>query len=464
MNELLKFIKSSGIYFIGNVLIKTISFFMLPIYTKYISPNDYGTYDLTIAYITFLCSVVYVDIWSGIMRFMFDFKNREEKYKPIYTGGVIFIISSIVYTVILIILNIKIDIKYLLFIALYGFSMNLQNLCSYIARGLEKNVLYVISGIIGSLATIIANIVLIVYIKVDYSALYISSIIGFMISSIIIIIGCDLIKINFYKYWDKRLFKKLIVFSLPLCLNSVAYWFLTSYNKVVISNELTTIDNGLYGVAGKFVVVISLFTSCFQMAWQEISFSKGISNKDNMFYSDAINLYIKFLGIGTLILTIIIYFIFPYMIDSQYSDAKNILPLYLVATIASAVSGFIGNIFGAIKKTRGIFITMIFASITNVIIIKMFIETLGLNAANISLLVGFIVNIILRIYILKKDMTIKIEYRFLIILFILFCIVYCSYMYLNDISNLIILIILILFGLYTFRSYLTLILKKVKGE
>ena len=45
MKDLWRFIKSSGIYFVGTVLTKLISFLLLPLYTSYISPADYGTYD-----------------------------------------------------------------------------------------------------------------------------------------------------------------------------------------------------------------------------------------------------------------------------------------------------------------------------------------------------------------------------------------------------------------------------------
>lgn len=464
MKEFLKFIKSSGIYFVGNVLIKAIAFLMLPIYTKYINPTDYGTYDVAIAYITFFCSVLYLDIWSGIMRYMFDFKNDKDKYKPIYTGGSIFLISSAIYMIILLIIGSFINIKYLLYIGLYGFTMNLQNLCSYIARGLGKNYLYVLSGIIGSIVTVALNIILIVYIKMNYRALYISSIFGFLSSSLIIAIGCKIFRLDFYKFWDKKLFRSLVLFSLPLCLNSVAYWFLTSYNKVVISHSLTKADNGLYGVAGKFAVAINLLTSCFQMAWQEIAFSKGMSKDNKTFYSEAINLYIKFLGIGTLGLITCIYFIFPFMVDPQYNEAKNIIPLYLVATIASALSGFIGNIFGAIKKTKGIFVTMVAASIVNVTIIKLLIGNIGLNAANISLLLGFIVNIALRIKMLQKDMTIKIDYKFIAVLLIMFAIIYNAYYHFGMIGNALMIILTILFALYVFKDYIQIFIKKIKGD
>ena len=81
MKNLWKFVKTSGIYFIGTVLHKLITFFLLPIYTKYIDKADLGTYDLATAYINFLCSILFLDIWSGIMRFAFEYEGEERK-KP----------------------------------------------------------------------------------------------------------------------------------------------------------------------------------------------------------------------------------------------------------------------------------------------------------------------------------------------------------------------------------------------
>ena len=75
MKNLWKFVKTSGIYFIGTVLHKLITFFLLPIYTKYIDKADLGTYDLATAYINFLCSILFLDIWSGIMRFAFEYEG-----------------------------------------------------------------------------------------------------------------------------------------------------------------------------------------------------------------------------------------------------------------------------------------------------------------------------------------------------------------------------------------------------
>ena len=41
-SSVVKFIQTSGIFLVGNVLSKAIVFFLLPLYTAYIAPADYG--------------------------------------------------------------------------------------------------------------------------------------------------------------------------------------------------------------------------------------------------------------------------------------------------------------------------------------------------------------------------------------------------------------------------------------
>ena len=152
MKKFWHFAKTSGIYFAGTVLQKIISFFLLPIYTKYISPKDMGTYDVQLAYVTFLCSVLFLNIWSGLMRYTFEYKDEERK-KPITTGMAIFMSSSVLYTVLFIAGAFVLNVPYLEWIYLYGILSNVQTLLGYLARCFGKNALYATAGLGTSVVT-----------------------------------------------------------------------------------------------------------------------------------------------------------------------------------------------------------------------------------------------------------------------------------------------------------------------
>lgn len=464
MKDLFRFVKSSGIYFVGTVLTKLISFLLLPLYTAYINPGDYGIYDLHNAYVMFFCSVLYLDIWAGIMRFMYDYTGEDRK-KPISSGIVIFIGSSVLYSVLLVSMISVLKLDYPLLLFLYGILMNMQTLVGYIARGYGKNVLYAAAGLVGSVVTIFFNILLLVYVHMDYSALFIASCIGFVVNIAIVVAGVREPHVFSVRYFDRAVFKALFTFSLPLCLNSVAYWFLTSYNRVAVSEALGTEANGYYAIAGRFGSMITLFTTCFQMAWQELAYSKS-AKEDNLggFYSIAINSYIKCMGTGLIIMIPAIFVIYPVMVNESYSLGKELVPIYLLGTILSSISSFLGNTFSAIKKNNLLFGTMLAGSIMNVASIHILLPLIGIQASNVALILGFACICIIRMILLKGQLKIKIDYWNIAVLGTAFAGVTIVYSRLGMAANIITVVAACAVACYIFRDIVVKIYHRIKSR
>ena len=70
------------IYGIGTFFSKILVFLMVPVYTRVFSTSDFGYYDVLISDMQMIVSISFVEIWSGIIRFMFEDENR---YRPIKT-------------------------------------------------------------------------------------------------------------------------------------------------------------------------------------------------------------------------------------------------------------------------------------------------------------------------------------------------------------------------------------------
>lgn len=464
MKSFIKFAKTSGIYFFGTVLAKLVTMLLLRVYTEYIPAEDMGTYNVSINYVTFLCSVLYLDIWSGILRYFYDYHTPEGQKKPINCGFAIFGISTAAYTVILVVFGQFVTVRYLPLIYLYGLMMNLQNLLGYVARAYGKNVLYASAGLLNSFVTAALNVVLIVGLHMDYSALYLAGCVGYL--SNILLVGADV------KIWtlirpsafEKPLFVRMLRFSLPLCVNSAAYWFLTSYNSVAVSRMMGMEANGLYAVAIRFGSFISLFTSCFTMAWQEVSYAKEAESKESLsqFYSSAVNAYLRFMGMGAAILLPFIWLIFPLMIADGYSEARNMVPLYILATIASSVSGFLGNIFTAMKKNGLLFYTTVAGSVVNILGVHFLIPRFGVQGASAALFLGFLTIIVFRILLLWNEVSIRIDVRFLVLLAVVLAAACGVYFYGDLKMNAVFFPIAIVLFLLSFREMIGNLLRKIR--
>lgn len=421
MKEFIRFIKTSGIYMIGNVLTKAITFLMLPIYTKYLSPTDYGIYDVNIAYITFLSSVLFLDIWSGILRYMFDYQLNADKRKPILSGIIIFSVSTILYAVFSFALGSIMSINYIFWVFLYGLMLNIQQLFAYIIRGLAKNTLFAISGLIGSIITMLFNVLFIAFLHYGYQFLYIASILGLLSNIIILLFGINVFTVFKKENFDWNLTMDMLIFSLPLTINSISWWFLTAFNRVILTNNLSSAANGLYAIANKFSAIVQLVDQAFQMAWQEISYSKGGSGDKNQdkFFSNAINEYIKFMSLGIAILLPVIRIIFPYFVNAAFSESLKVISLALVATLFSSISAFLGETLTAIKKNRYLFTTTMAGTIVNILVIYATIGVLQVQAASLALGAGYLVVDIRRYVLLKKYIGLKLSRKLLVFLAVL---------------------------------------------
>lgn len=404
MNEAKRFVKSTAAYFLGNVLSKAIVFFMLPLYTAYIPPASYGYYDLTVTYVSFFSSILFLDIWSGVLRFMYDSSDLRDKLRTVYSGGVIYGGSLLLYFLSFSLLNAVMPIDYFPLVLLYGLMITVQNWYGYIARGLGKNVLFAISGVVSTLLTVALNVLFIVGLGRDYSSLYLSASLGVLAQTVMLELSVRLIPRFRPRLVDRAVVGQIFRFSLPLCLNSVAFWFLTSFNRVMIVRMLGDEQNGFFAIASKFSVALNLVGTCFTLAWQETAYQKegGGDGKHGSFYSAAGKMYLKFLFAGLIFLTTFFGVIFKYMVGADYASARALVPLGLLGTVASLYSAFLGNVFSAIKKTGVILLSTLAASAANVAVLLILLPRIGLQAANISLIAGFFVNCLIRVLMLRR--------------------------------------------------------------
>ena len=56
---------------------KIVSFLLLPLYTSYLSPAQFGQYDLAYTFINLIVPIVFFQIWDGAFRFSLTRINQR---------------------------------------------------------------------------------------------------------------------------------------------------------------------------------------------------------------------------------------------------------------------------------------------------------------------------------------------------------------------------------------------------
>lgn len=399
------------------------------------------------------------------MRFLFDRKEADDYHKPISNGVIIFGVSLTLYTLMAILANMFAEIRFVNYIYVYGVGLVLNNLLGYLARSLNLNMIFAVSGVLGTLVTSFISVVGLICTKGGIEVLYIAAICGLFLQIGILEYHVHIWKYISLKYYDKSLLKSLFLFSLPLSLNSLAYWLLTGYSNVIISVMLNLRENGIYMVALKFGIVINLLSTCFNLAWQELIFRKGNDDRNalGVFYSKAINLLVDFVGIGALFLIHVSNLIFPYMVSDSYESALAIIPFCVIAAIINIVSGFMGQIYAALKATKIIVYSTLSACLLNVIIVPVFISCWGLLGATLAVVISYLVNVILRVYLIRSIVRIDFDRNALVFFGVLLAISLFVYYLGGVVGNGSMIVFLFLVGVIRFREQICVLIKNKVG-
>ena len=78
--------KHSAVYGLGGIVSRVIAVFLLPIYTRYLDPDDFGAVGVLIALSAVLVTILRAGISSAFFRFWFDAKEDEQRLLVLRTS------------------------------------------------------------------------------------------------------------------------------------------------------------------------------------------------------------------------------------------------------------------------------------------------------------------------------------------------------------------------------------------
>jgi len=93
-DELSKLLRHAAVYGVGRILSKGISLFLLPFYTYYLTPVDYGVMEILSLVIMLGGMLVGFGISSGLMRHYYATEDEQERRKLVGTAVVFSILSA----------------------------------------------------------------------------------------------------------------------------------------------------------------------------------------------------------------------------------------------------------------------------------------------------------------------------------------------------------------------------------
>ena len=253
--------KNTAIFALGNIGTKAISFFMVPLYTQWLVPSDYGVVDLiaTVAFV--LMPVFTLNIGESVMRFDLD---EGADYDRIMSVGIVFLLLSValtflVYPFSLFFSELAAYKSYLyLYCLTYGFSTIL--ICNL--RGLERLLSYAIANIILTFGIAVFNMLFLGVFRMGVKGYLLSYIVAqFVVILFAFITGSVKHTVdNFSLNFD--LLKEMVKYSFLLIPTSLMWWIMNSSDRLMVTAMIGVSANGIYAISYKIPSFLTTLSTC----------------------------------------------------------------------------------------------------------------------------------------------------------------------------------------------------------
>ena len=368
-NKKKQLVKNTIIIFLGKTSTQLISFFLLPLYTAYLTTSQYGLVDLIQTYVTLLVPILTLETEMSIFRYLIDSRGKEDDTEKLMNNNFyILFISMLIFSFVYLLVCLTTNIPYKLLIYFDVLVCLLSGNFLQVARGMGKTVDFSIACVVTGITTIISNLILIVGLGFRADGMILSMALANGVCSIYLFIRLKLYKYLSFKLKDTKLIKGMLKYSLPLVPNGVSWWIVNVSDRTIISWLIGSAANGLYAISNKFPTILSSLLGIFNLSWSESS-ALHINDPDReSFFSDVINSMIKLFSCIGLCLITVMPFIFPIFINNKFNDAIYYIPILVIAYVFNVVISLYTGIYIGLKKTKEVASTTIIGAIINIVL------------------------------------------------------------------------------------------------
>lgn len=334
--ELKNLSKHSLVYMLGSIAGRMVGFIMIPVYTRYLTPADYGVLELVSLTIDIIGMFAALGINTAITRFYYDYKEQKERDEVITTALLSTILLAAIPTVILIF---EADwLSTLVFgEATYSYYFQLLLASNYLDLVVivpmtvltirEKSTTYVIFSMIRLALSLGLNIYFVVILEYGIVGILYSSLISIAVNCLalsLIIFGKMRIRFRLAKAW------KMVRFGAPLVVAALGTFVLNFADRYFLEHFGTLGMVGLYSIGYKFAIAMSeLLHKPFILMWNVFMFKIADRPDAKQMYARVMTYNSFVVVFCALAMSVLIKDVLRIMVTPEFFDAHKVVPFIL---------------------------------------------------------------------------------------------------------------------------------------
>jgi len=388
----------AGLYIVADVLQKGLAFILIPLYTFYLTPADYGILSIATAFSGVLGVVYLRSFEAAFNRFYFDFKTEEEKRD--YYGSTWVFLFFFVLALSLIIdrsglayntLGFQ-NISYKPYLQLALWTVMISNATILLPRALfrvkEKAWQF---GVLNLSLAIVTSCLIIYFVAVKKEGA-LGSLKGSLLGSLLLAAPCLVI---IFKNINWRIhsshIKNSLAFAIPLIPHLFSLWALNLSDRFILERYVSLNDIGIYGLGYQLASVLQIVAFSATNAISPFYFRTAANLQDAQILLPRVaTYYLFFLAWGAIALIgLSSDILFLIAADKSFHEAYQVIPWVVFGFFAR---GFYFIFVMAVyysKDLKLLSVITIIALGINIALNFIFIPRYGYMAAAVTTFVAF---------------------------------------------------------------------------
>jgi O-antigen/teichoic acid export membrane protein len=381
-------------YTAASILSKVIAVALLPLYTRYLTPADYGAAEVMFAAVVSASIVVRLGTVEALLRFYY--KDGENPDRVVATSfAAMFWVATAAALAALpfagqiseALLNrpaadlARISIGGLWVLTMFEYLLTLFRLQ-------ERARAFFLTTIFNVLVTIGLTVVLVVGQGEGARGL----LLGSYASGAAFVLGLIVVHRRRLSLWiDRELLRRLMRFGLPTMPAELSLYLLNFVDRIIIVRSAGLAEAGLYSLAVKFAQAVNVLVRGFQLAWPPLAYSIRNDDEARRAYAIVVTLFVAacaWVVAGMWLLSRWIVralaapeFFGSYKAIGLISTGVTLYALYLVLVV----------ILGRTGRTGFNFPAAIAGLVVNVALNLVLVPALGIAGAGLALVVSYLV-------------------------------------------------------------------------
>lgn len=393
---------ASGVWFtVSNFIMKTIGFLTTPIFTRLMTKTEYGDFNNFQTWLMILMYITSLNLEGSLIRASQEFKDDIDRYSfsmvalSALSTSAWWIIANVFYNPISSLLDV--NRLYLNAMFVYLLFYPAVNIFQFTERFKFKYKWTVISTMCISIGASLLSVVFVVLLDDKLFGRTIGYVIpSIIVGTIVVLFYIKRAKNIYIKYW-----KYALPITLPFIPHLLSMYLLTNMDKVMIKKICSSEDLAMYSLAyivGTLITILGYSINNAYSPWlaEKLNAKEYIAIKKLSLPYVAI---VSYLAVGAVLITPELLLI---MGGNSYAEAKYVMPPVAAGCILQFVYCMYVNIEQYEKKTVPMAFASLIAALTNFALNYLFIPKYGYIAAAYTTYVGYLVLLLLHMFIVKK--------------------------------------------------------------